>query len=104
MKTISPLVPAEEDLPSRIQLDLQSNNNGSPRKSWKVHYLGGGVVRFKVVHSVVEPAFHFTKEIDPLGLSAFRQWIEVNPVRQYVIFHSTGFLLPTRLFENVKLF
>lgn len=33
-------------------------------------------------------------------LSAFQLCIEVDPVQQYMIFHSVGILLPTRSFES----
>ena len=102
MKTVSPTLSAEKDLPWRIQLDLQSNNNSSPRKSYKVNHLAGGA-GFGWSIQLWDLLFVFPKEISPLGYSAVQQRIEVNPFQQRVIFHSTWFMLPTYLLESVKL-
>lgn len=78
MKTVSPTLSAEKDLPWRIQLDLQSNNNSSPRKSYKVNHLAGGA-GFGWSIQLWNLLFVFPKEIYPLGYSAVQRRIEVNP-------------------------
>ena len=83
IKTIFPLFPTVKDLPTRIQLDLQSNDNRSPSKSWKVY--------FGVEEALLNSSFS-------CGTCISR----MKPVQQYVIFHSTDSLLPMCLFNNLK--
>lgn len=101
-----PIPFAGEDLPPRIQLDLQSNDNSAAtRKSWEVNYLAE--VGLRCFIQFLESAFYSAKKYilsSFIGTPALR-WILFDNAMPACLFVSAKIVLPViRQWKDVQHF